>query len=93
MSCEKRRNIFIASENNVANLILWREALLEAFENGVINDSNINWVLWRIYVDTMYDRLSNQLKHKALLLDVERNIVEQTENPYRNVFFRSTESA
>jgi|TARA_Y100001001_G_scaffold87599_1_gene85726 hypothetical protein len=92
MSCEKRRNIFIASENNVANLIQWREALLEAFENRIIDDSNINWVLWRIYVDTMYDRLSNQLKHKALLLDVERSLAEQTENPYRNVFFRSTES-
>lgn len=92
MSCEKRRNMFIASEDNVANLLQWKDALSEAFERGVVDTSSANWVLWRVYVDTMYERLSNSLKHKALLLDVERSLAEQAHNPYRNVFFRSAGS-
>lgn len=87
MTCEKRMNVFIASEDNVAHLLSWREALCEAFEKGVINADDVNWVLWKTFLDTLYSRMHASLKHKGLLIDVQEKI-SGNENKYRHVFFK-----
>lgn len=88
MTCEKRLNLFVASEENVAHLLNWRDALKEAFESGKISEKNLNWTLWSVFIDTMHDRLEGSLKHKGLLRDV-RNQISENENPYHRVFARS----
>ncbi len=88
MTCEKRSNLFVASEENVAHLLHWRDALKNAFENGKISENNLNWTLWGVFIDTMHDRLERSLKHKGLLRDV-RNRIAEDENPYNRIFARS----
>lgn len=87
MTCEKRMNVFIASEDNVAHLLRWREALYEAFEKGIISANDINWVLWKTFLDTMYSRMSESPKHKGLLIHVQDRLAGN-DNQYRRVFFR-----
>ena len=88
MTCEKRLNLFVASEENVAHLLHWRDALKNAFETGKISENNLNWTLWSVFIDTMYDRMEKSLKHKGLLHDV-RNRISESENPYNLIFARS----
>jgi len=88
MTCEKRLNLFVASEENVAHLLHWRDALKNAFENGKISENNLNWTLWSVFIDTMHDRMEGSLKHRGLLRDV-RNRIAEDENPYNRIFARS----
>ncbi|RCW75225.1 hypothetical protein DET61_101220 [Marinobacter nauticus] len=88
MTCEKRLNLFVASEENVAHLLQWRDALKHAFETGRISENNLNWTLWSVFIDTMHDRMERSLKHKGLLHDV-RDRISGSENPYHRVFARS----
>ncbi|MDC9602803.1 MULTISPECIES: hypothetical protein [Gammaproteobacteria] len=88
MTCEKRLNLFVASEENVAHLLHWRDALKSAFENGRVSENDLNWTLWSVFIDTMHDRMEGSLKHKGLLRDV-RNRIAEDENPYHRIFARS----
>lgn len=88
MTCEKRMNVFVASEENVAHLLNWRDALNDAFQSGKVDKNNVNWTLWGVFIDTMYDRMAKSPKHKGLLADVQNRIAEN-ENPYHRIFLRS----
>jgi len=87
MTCEKRMNLFVASEENVVHLLNWRDALKEAFESGKIDKNNVNWTLWSVFIDTMHDRMANSPKHKGLLADVQIRI-QGNVNPYHRIFAR-----
>jgi hypothetical protein len=88
LTCEGRRNIFIATLDNILHLLHWKESLEEARKKGLI-DYNVDqgWYLWFLFIDEMLERLKNGgLRYNALLVDA-RKVSKQRINPYMKINF------
>lgn len=85
VTCEKRTNLFVATEENVVHLLLWNEALTYAKNSG-ISDVPGRWVLWTVFIETMLERLRANSKHKAILAGASQAANAIKANPYLRVF-------
>ena len=81
MTCEKRMNVLVASEENIRHLLYWKQALEEAYDKGLITKKDSGWVQWLTFVNFSYDRLSKSVRYKGLLIETELSISSR-DNPY-----------
>lgn len=84
LTCEKRSNLFVATEDNVVHLLLWNDALSHASDHGI--DISEKWLLWVAFIETMLGRLRGNSKHKAILAGAMQAKDAISTNPYLRVF-------
>jgi hypothetical protein len=89
LTCKKRRNLFVASENNIQHLLLWNDALRQARESKLI-DITTDWLLWAAFIDSMLERLQKNAKHRAVLAGARKKVNAMDYNPYLFVFKKIT---
>lgn len=93
MTCPNRRHLFVATESNVAHLLMWNDALVSAYEAGFIaNPPEREWKMWSLFIRSTLDRLEAKREFRALLAGA-RATVSQVPNPYLAFFSSRTGAA
>jgi hypothetical protein len=83
VSCSNRRSLFLATKENIANVIHWREVLAKAEESlGEVEFSR--WSLWKLFVSSILDRLYSAREQRRLLTQAEE-YCNSHQNPYIDV--------
>lgn len=85
VTCEQRSNLFVATEHNVLQLLLWNDALNRAHGNGWVDES-MQGFLWAAFIDSMLARLRQNVRHKAVLSGALQLFGTVKENPYMKAF-------
>lgn len=70
VSCDNRRNLFLATKENIASVIFWRDALKEA-QRDLGEEDFSKWRLWLLFVNSVLDRLYTIREHRRLLGQAE----------------------
>lgn len=83
VSCSKRRSLFLATKENIANVIYWREVLSKA-EKLLGEDEFSRWILWKLFVSSILERLYSEREQRRLLTQAEE-YCNSYQNPYVNV--------
>lgn len=85
ITCNNRQNFFYTSVDNVVHTLLWNDAINKAFDQGKIEKIE-EWRAWAQFIRVICDRLENDKKHKAILLDAIEIKEARTSNPYTALF-------
>jgi hypothetical protein len=90
LTCSNRRNIFVASEDNIMHLLHWNEALVKAKKLGqIIIEESEDWLFWGIFIDSMLTRLSRGgARYKAILAGA-KELASERENNYLKINFKA----
>lgn len=80
ISCDNRRSLFLSTKENIASVIHWRDALMEA-EKALGEEAFSKWSLWMLFVNSILDRLYNAREHRRLLAQAEE-FCKENQNPY-----------
>lgn len=83
VSCSNRRSLFLATKENIANVIHWREVLAKA-EESLGEEEFSRWSLWRLFVSSILDRLYSAREQRRLLTQAEE-YCNSHPNPYIDV--------
>ncbi|MFO6994503.1 hypothetical protein P3D53_09685 [Pseudomonas aeruginosa] len=83
VSCSNRRSLFLATKENIANVIHWHEVLAKA--EGCLGSKEFSrWSLWKLFVNSILDRLYSAREHRRLLTQAEE-YCSSHQNPYVNI--------
>lgn len=89
LTCSNRRNIFVASEDNIMHMLHWNEALVKAKKLGQIIEESEDWLFWGIFIDSMLTRLSGGgARYKAILAGA-KELASERENNYLKINFKA----
>lgn len=80
VSCSNRRSLFLATKENIANVIHWREALAKA-EDSLGEEQFLRWRLWKLFACSILDRLYSVREQRRLLMEAEE-YCNSHQNPY-----------
>ena len=80
MSCEHKSSVVIGTVENIVSLLQWQDRLIEAQKNYSENQLPIEWYCWKVFVDSVLDRLQTGSKRRAFKSAMK--IFSQNENPY-----------
>ncbi|MBP1351394.1 MULTISPECIES: hypothetical protein [Pseudomonas] len=83
VSCSNRRSLFLATKENIANVIHWREVLAKA-EECLGEEQFSRWSLWKLFVSSVLDRLYSAREQRRLLTQAEE-YCNSHQNPYVDV--------
>ncbi|WP_334018036.1 hypothetical protein [Pseudomonas aeruginosa] len=83
VSCSNRRSLFLATKENIANVIHWHEVLAKA-EECLGSKEFSRWSLWKLFVNSILDRLYSAREHRRLLTQAEE-YCSSHQNPYVNI--------
>ncbi|MFZ6044989.1 hypothetical protein ACFW0H_02560 [Pseudomonas sp. CR3202] len=83
VSCANRRSLFLATKENIANVIHWREILTKA-EVRLRGEEFTRWHLWKLFVNSILDKLYSIREHRRLLTQAEEYCNSHS-NPYINI--------
>jgi len=88
MTCTNRKNLFVATEENIIHLLQWNEALKRASKLGLINVvEEDDWGFWCVFIETLLEKLfQSGDRYKALLHSVKKSL-SSIENPYLRIDF------
>lgn len=82
MSCEHRSNVIISSVENIVSMMQWQQRL-----NFAVNSSGdelpIEWRSWKIFVDSMLDRISMGSKRSSFNRATKE--FNKRKNPYPSI--------
>ncbi len=80
VSCSNRRSLFLATKENISNVIHWREVLIKA-EECLGGDAFSRWRLWKLFVNSILDRLYSAREQRRMLTQAEE-YCNSHQNPY-----------
>ena len=91
LTCKNRRNLFVASENNLVHLLHWNEALIKAKEEGIIDFKRTqDWLFWAMFIETTVAKLESGGPRYAAMLVGAKQRVKELVNPYLQINFKET---
>jgi len=85
-SCSKRKNILVISENNLSNILHWKDAL--DYGESIARDPdsfNVKWRVWRLFTKSVIDMVNRSPEYYFLMRSVSERAAS-TENPYLSIF-------
>lgn len=83
VSCSNRRSLFLATKENIANVIHWREVLAKA-EDSIGEEGFLRWRLWKLFACSILDRLYSAREQRRLLTQAEE-YCNNHRNPYIDI--------
>ena len=83
VTCSNRRNFFLATKENLANVLMLHDAL-ERLLNSQIEDEIEKWSVWHYFTSSIIKKFANASEHRRLV-NQARELVAQAQNPYINL--------